>query len=62
MSLQRALPDAVGAAASHPVETSAEALAASFADRVLMMTDGELVEDLTGPSAAVIAEKLGQLS
>ena len=37
-------------------------LAASFADRVLMMTDGELVEDLTKPSAAVIAEKLGELS
>ncbi|GGK86255.1 ABC transporter ATP-binding protein [Planomonospora parontospora subsp. parontospora] len=37
-------------------------LAASFADRVLMMTDGELVEDLTRPSAAVIAEKLGGLS
>ena len=32
MSLQRALPDAVGAAASHPVETSVEALAASFAE------------------------------
>lgn len=37
-------------------------LAASFADRVLMMTDGELVEDLTRPSAAVIAEKLGALA
>ncbi|MCU7728838.1 ABC transporter ATP-binding protein [Actinoplanes sp. KI2] len=37
-------------------------LAASFADRVLMMTDGELVEDLTKPSAAVIAEKLGELA
>ncbi|WP_449064736.1 ABC transporter ATP-binding protein [Planomonospora algeriensis] len=36
-------------------------LAAGFADRVLMMTDGELVEDLTRPSAAVIAERLGEL-
>ena len=32
MSLQSALPDAVGASASHPVETSVEALAASFAE------------------------------
>jgi putative ABC transport system ATP-binding protein len=37
-------------------------LAASFADRVLMMTDGELAEDLTKPSAAFIAEKLGELA
>jgi putative ABC transport system ATP-binding protein len=37
-------------------------LAASFADRVLMMTDGELVEDLAKPSTAVIAEKLGEIS
>ncbi|HEY1178814.1 MAG TPA: ATP-binding cassette domain-containing protein, partial [Phytomonospora sp.] len=33
-------------------------LAASFADRVLVMTDGELVEELHRPSAAVIARKL----
>jgi putative ABC transport system ATP-binding protein len=37
-------------------------LAASFADRVIVMTDGKLVEDLDHPSAAVIAERLSELS
>jgi putative ABC transport system ATP-binding protein len=37
-------------------------VAAGFADRVLIMTDGELVEDLDHPSAATIAGRLGGLS
>ena len=37
-------------------------VAAGFADRVLLMTDGLLVEDLARPSVATIAEKLGDLS
>nr|WP_318656332.1 hypothetical protein [Spongiactinospora rosea] len=34
-------------------------VAASFADRVVVLADGAVVDDLVRPSAALIAEKLG---
>jgi putative ABC transport system ATP-binding protein len=37
-------------------------VAASFADRVVIMTDGKLVADLDHSSAATIAEKLSELA
>lgn len=37
-------------------------VAASFADRVVVLADGVLVDDLVSPSAALIAEKLSGLS
>jgi putative ABC transport system ATP-binding protein len=37
-------------------------LAASFADRVVVLADGQLVDDLDRPSAAMIAQRLGSLT
>ncbi|GAA3455865.1 ABC transporter ATP-binding protein [Dactylosporangium matsuzakiense] len=58
----RLLRDGVDRHGQTCVMVTHDPLAAGVADRVLLMTDGELVEDLARPSVAAIAAKLGRLS